>query len=154
MDQICEFLKQPPYPDIHRTVSIFVNYVRALIASQHPPSDDDADFPSLSESVDGQAPYPSGQDGPTNNSLAPSGMDPLDDASYRPAPPVQADKDPGMTSIPADRTATARPAPPRLPETMEAPNWTVSNTIADSFGLFEEGQNDIFDFLPMMPTMP
>jgi len=89
-----------------------------------------------------------------DNPAAPSGMAPLDDASYGPAPQAQADKDPGMASIPTDRTAAARPAPPRLPETMEAPNWTVSNTIADSFGLFEEGQNDIFDFLPMMPTMP
>lgn len=154
MDQICEFLKQPPYPDIHRTVSIFVNYVRALIASQPPPSDDGADVRSLSEPGDGQARFSSGQDDPTDNPLPPSGMAALDDASYRPAPPIQAEKDPGMTSVPTDRAAAAGPASLRLPETMEAPNWTVSNTIADSFGLFEEGQNDIFDFLPMMPTIP
>jgi hypothetical protein len=60
-----------------------------------------------------------------------------------------------MAPLPSnDTTATARPPLSRLPDTMEAPNWTMSNSIADSFGLFEEGQNDIFDFLPMMPSMP
>lgn len=49
--------------------------------------------------------------------------------------------------IPTLSNDVPRPPLSRLPEMMEVPNWaTMSNSIADSFGLFEEGQNDIFDF--------
>ncbi|KAJ5161547.1 C6 transcription factor [Penicillium capsulatum] len=151
-ERICEFLKQPPYPDIHRTVSIFVNYARALIASQRPRSHESPDGPNASEQGDGSVPSYRGPDSPTEN--APS-LATLDDPRYRPGTALPSDKDPGMVPMPgSDATATTRPPLPRLPDTMEAPNWTMSNSIADSFGLFEEGQNDIFDFLPMMPSLP
>jgi hypothetical protein len=53
------------------------------------------------------------------------------------------------------RTAEARqdPALPRLLGEMNIPNWTLSTSIADSFDLFEEGQSDVFDFLPSMPSI-
>lgn len=53
------------------------------------------------------------------------------------------------------RAAEARsdPALPRLLGEMNIPNWTLSTSIADSFDLFEEGQSDVFDFLPSMPSI-
>lgn len=53
------------------------------------------------------------------------------------------------------RTGEARPDPalPRLLGEMNIPNWTLSTSIADSFDLFEEGQSDVFDFLPSMPSI-
>ncbi|KAJ6180873.1 MFS multidrug transporter [Penicillium mononematosum] len=151
-ERICDFLKQPPYPDIHRTVSIFVNYARALIASQRPQSNHSTDVPILPQS---EGPPFEGTGNPMINGPPPSGVGPLDDLRYRTGPAIQGDKDPNMVSMPSsDPSAVARAPVSRLSGTMEAPNWTVSNSIADSFGLFEEGQNDIFDFLPMMPAMP
>ncbi|CAG7947877.1 unnamed protein product [Penicillium nalgiovense] len=150
-ERICDFLKQPPYPDIHRTVSIFVNYARALIASQRPQSNHGTDVPILSQ---GEGPPFEGTGNPMINGRPPSGVGPLDDLRYRTGPDIQG-KDSNMVSMPSsDPSAVARAPVSRLSGTMEAPNWTVSNSIADSFGLFEEGQNDIFDFLPMMPAMP
>ncbi|KAF7528524.1 hypothetical protein PCG10_000368 [Penicillium crustosum] len=152
-EKICDFLKQPPYPDIHRTVSIFVNYARALIASQRPQSNHSADVPIISDQNEG--PTFEASNNPMINGPPPSGVGPLDDLRYRTGPTIQADKDSNMVSMPSsDPSAVARAPISRLSGTMEAPNWTVSNSIADSFGLFEEGQNDIFDFLPMMPSMP
>ncbi|KAJ5940996.1 MFS multidrug transporter [Penicillium verrucosum] len=152
-EKICDFLKQPPYPDIHRTVSIFVNYARALIASQRPQSSHSADVPIMPGQNEG--PAFEGSNNPMINGPPPSGVGPLDDLRSRTGPTIQADKDSNMVSMPSsDTSAVARAPVSRLSGTMEAPNWTVSNSIADSFGLFEEGQNDIFDFLPMMPSMP
>jgi hypothetical protein len=151
-EKICDFLKQPPYPDIHRTVSIFVNYARALIASQRPQSNDSTEGPNVSEQGDGHLPSYRGPASPMQT--APP-LAPIDDHRYRTGTAVPSDKDPNTVSIPgSDAAATSRPPLPRMPDTMEAPNWTMSNSIADSFGLFEEGQNDIFDFLPMMPSLP
>ncbi|KAF7588708.1 hypothetical protein BBP40_005309 [Aspergillus hancockii] len=115
---ICDFLKQPPYPDIHRTVSIFVNYARALIANQRPHSDEGADAPNIPEHGDVHGSLSRQPDTPVL-ATPPSGLAPLEDTSYRPGAAFQSDKD-----------------------------------ATDSFGLFEEGQNDLFDFLPMMPSMP
>ncbi|KAA8651699.1 Zn(II)2Cys6 transcription factor [Aspergillus tanneri] len=83
--QISEFIKQPPYPDIHRTVSIFVRY--ASLPTDQP----ETNQPELEETVDE----------PSTGTANGNGM-----------------------------------------------NWTM----ADSFGLFEEGQTDVFDFLPAMPS--
>ncbi|KAJ5578235.1 uncharacterized protein N7459_007199 [Penicillium hispanicum] len=152
-EKICDFLKQPPYPDVHRTVSIFVNYARALIASQRPHSHDHStDGPNLSEQGDRPVSSYRGPDSPMEN--APP-MSTLDDPRYRTGTALPNDKEPNMVPMPStDAAAPTRPPLLRLPDTMEAPNWTMSNSIADSFGLFEEGQNDIFDFLPMMPSLP
>lgn len=151
-EKICDFLKQPPYPDIHRTVSIFVNYARALIASQRPQSNGSMEGPNISEQGDGSVPSYRGTDSPVPN---PPPLAPLEYPRYRPGTSIPNGKDQNMTPLPSsDAAATTRPPLPRLPDTMEAPNWTMSNSIADSFGLFEEGQNDIFDFLPMMPSLP
>jgi hypothetical protein len=96
-----------------------------------------------------------GSDSPIVDAPTTSGLGPLDDPRYRTGPAIQTDKETNMVTMPSsDPSAAARAPLPRIPGTMEAPNWTVSNSIADSFGLFEEGQNDIFDFLPMMPSMP
>ncbi|KAB8207034.1 hypothetical protein BDV34DRAFT_211911 [Aspergillus parasiticus] len=152
---ICEFLKQPPYPDIHRTVSLFVNYARALIVSQRPRSHDSADAPNMPEHGDVQEPLSRRLDAPVDTT-PPTGLAPLEDtASYRPGAAFPGDKDPSAVSMPSsDKGAISRPPLSRLAGTMEAPNWTMSNPIADSFGLFEEGQNDLFDFLPVMPSLP
>ncbi|KAJ5902005.1 hypothetical protein N7495_002533 [Penicillium taxi] len=146
-ERICEFLKQPPYPDIHRTVSVFVNYARALIASQQR-SSDRSDRPRPSDQRYGHI---TSYTGPYSQMPNAAHVGPLDDPQYRPDSALPSDQDPNMvpmTGIDAAGTLA------RLPNTMEAPNWTMSNSIADSFGLFEEGQNDIFDFLPMMPSLP
>lgn len=129
-----------------------MNYARALIASQRPQSNDGADGPNVSEQGDGPVPSYREPDSPINN--APP-LTSLDNPQYRAGTSLPSDKDPNMVPMPgSDAAATTRPPLPRLPDTMEAPNWTMSNSIADSFGLFEEGQNDIFDFLPMMPSLP
>ncbi|KAJ6109379.1 MFS multidrug transporter [Penicillium sp. IBT 16267x] len=132
-EKMCDFLKQPPYPDIHRTVSIFVNYARALIASQRRGSHD-SDQPNLSSQGDVTvASYPD-RDSLVENA---SPLASLDGPRYR-ASTVPSEKDPNVISVPNNDTAaaaaTARPPLPRLPDTMEAPNWTMSNSIADSFG--------------------
>lgn len=128
-----------------------MNYARALIASQRPQSNHGTDVPILSQ---GEGPPFEGTGNPMINGRPPSGVGPLDDLRYRTGPDIQG-KDSNMVSMPSsDPSAVARAPVSRLSGTMEAPNWTVSNSIADSFGLFEEGQNDIFDFLPMMPAMP
>lgn len=101
-------------------------------------------------------------DGPVSSNRSPDSpmqtappLVPLDDHRYKPGTAVPNDKDPNLVAMPGgDAAVTTRPPLPRMPDTMEAPNWTMSNSIADSFGLFEEGQNDIFDFLPMMPSLP
>ncbi|KAJ5418963.1 MFS multidrug transporter [Penicillium crustosum] len=131
-EKICDFLKQPPYPDIHRTVSIFVNYARALIASQRPQSNHSADVPIISDQNEG--PTFEASNNPMINGPPPSGVGPLDDLRYRTGPTIQADKDSNMVSMPSsDPSAVARAPISRLSGTMEAPNWTVSNSIADSF---------------------
>lgn len=148
-ERLCDFLKQPPYPDIHRTVSIFVNYARALIASQHPQRDEAADGPNVSEQ--GDRLVPPYADSPIDS--APP-LTALDDSRYRNGTTLSAEKDQNMSPMPSNDISTTRPPLPRLPDAMDAPTWTMSNSIAESFGLFEEGQNDIFDFLPMMPSLP
>lgn len=151
-EKICDFLKQPPYPDIHRTVSIFVNYARALIASQRPQSNDSTDGPNVSEQGEGPVASYRGPDSPMEN--APP-LASLADPQYRIGAALPSDKDPNMVPMTSsDASTTNRPLLAKMPDAMEAPNWTMSNSIADSFGLFEEGQNDIFDFLPMMPSLP
>ncbi|GLB21488.1 hypothetical protein AtubIFM61612_002036 [Aspergillus tubingensis] len=152
---ICDFLKQPPYPDIHRTVSIFVNYGRALVASQRGHADYCAEVIKPSEQANGQFSLGRGTYGVPVDVSTSSGMA-SEQVNY-PAGAMtpQADKDSGAAGVPnAERTAPGRQLPARLPGPMEAPNWSMCNPIADSFGLFEEEQNDIFDFLPMMPSIP
>lgn len=168
--QICDFLREPPYPDIHRTVSIFVTYARALIADLHqhqhhrpkPPSDQNADMP------DADAPDGHGHDRPAaepNSNLshlaAPELPQQLEASSPRGGsalyPGVQGtpmSMAGGGYDKPAGTTVTSKPPLPKIPGAVEVPTWTLSNSIADSFGLFEEEQNDIFDFLPAMPVMP
>lgn len=129
-----------------------MNYARALIASQRPRSNDSADGPNASEQGEGAVATYRGPDSPMGNGPP---MTSLADPQYRTGTALSSDKDPNtvpMTS--SDASTTTRPLLARMPDAMEAPNWTMSNSIADSFGLFEEGQNDIFDFLPMMPSLP
>ncbi|GKZ22307.1 hypothetical protein AbraIFM66951_007940 [Aspergillus brasiliensis] len=152
---ICDFLKQPPYPDIHRTVSIFVNYGRALVASQRGHGDYCAEVTKPSEQANGQFSLVGETSGVPVDMSTSSGM-PSEQVNY-PADAMtpQVDKDRDAAGVPnAERTAPGRQLPARLPGPMEAPNWSMCNPIADSFGLFEEEQNDIFDFLPMMPSFP
>lgn len=145
-EKICDFLKQPPYPDIHRTVSIFVNYARALIASQRQENSENADV-HVSNMNDTSE---QGEERSSPSySRAPPDTDNLvgNQPSIPPPPPPPI----GVSSFPPPAPAAISRL---LSETMDAPNWTMSNSIADSFGLFEDGQNDIFDFLPTMPTIP
>lgn len=126
-----------------------MNYARALIASQQPQRDESADGPNVSEQ--GYGPEPSYADSPMDSAPPLTG---LEDPRYRNGTTLPGDKDQNMVPMPSNDASTTRPPLPRLPEAMDAPNWTMSNSIAESFGLFEEGQNDIFDFLPMMPSLP
>ncbi|KAG2419998.1 hypothetical protein HFD88_004795 [Aspergillus terreus] len=150
--QICDFLRQPPYPDIHRTVSIFVTYARALIADQRPPLSPDAEIPNASDADNTRTTAPQAS---LTNLAPPAGLAGLEDPNNRSGPAMYHGGREGMVSISGnDKPAVCRPPLPKIPGAVEVPNWTLSNSIADSFGLFEEEQNDIFDFLPVMPSMP
>lgn len=144
-------------------MSIFVNYARALIASQR--RQDNGDNADMREQrSDDQSSSTSYQETADNaNSLIVNAAPPVgvgsnshDSESDNRGPTMQttaAIKD--VTFIPTLSNDVPRPPLSRLPEMMEVPNWaTMSNSIADSFGLFEEGQNDIFDFLHTMPSIP
>ncbi|KAL4862165.1 hypothetical protein BDV12DRAFT_203314 [Aspergillus spectabilis] len=135
--QIMEYLKQPPYPDIHRTVQIFANYAGALLAEQDLCSNDGnvqpgAAAPSTTPEV-ARAARP--EFNPTGM-LGPSVENPL----------LQVDRNADLT---APSSTEPRPEPV-LPKLLgfDIPNWNLTAPIADSFDLFEEGQTDIFDFLP------
>jgi hypothetical protein len=146
-------------------VSIFVNYARALIASQRrQENNDNADMPEQQSGDDrsSSTSYRETVDNNANSLLVnppPAvevGSNSHDNEGGNRGPTLQNTttlKEPNM--IPTLSNDAPRPPLSRLPEMMEVPNWaTMSNSIADSFGLFEEGQNDIFDFLHTMPSIP
>ncbi|KAG2002085.1 hypothetical protein GB937_009750, partial [Aspergillus fischeri] len=146
--QISEILKLPPYPDIHRTVSIFSNYASALFAERSSATNQGT---ATSNTVGSSMQPRQG----TDNSRSDSG---LFDMSHDQAQdqPLQRDAQTHGDSLSEEgRTGEARPDPalPRLLGEMNIPNWTLSTSIADSFDLFEEGQSDVFDFLPSMPSI-
>ncbi|KAF9888611.1 hypothetical protein FE257_008543 [Aspergillus nanangensis] len=152
--QICDYLKQPPYPDIHRTVSIFVSYARALIADQRSSQCENRGDLQRSSHHDEQT--PGRQDPRLSNLEPPPELVQLeDDPNYgrsSGSAPSQGGKEGGVMT--GGSGGMFKPPLPRIPGAVEVPNWTLSNSIADSFGLFEEEQNDIFDFLPVMPALP
>ncbi|KAL4760392.1 Zn(II)2Cys6 transcription factor [Aspergillus foveolatus] len=132
--QILEYLKQPPYPDIHRTVQIFVNYAGALLAEQDLCNDH-------------------GQAGAAQPSRTPE-VNSTPRSEFITSIPEQAAENPMIrmekyTDLTAPLPSESRPEPvlPRLLG-FDIPNWNLTAPIADSFDLFEEGQTDIFDFLP------
>ncbi|KAL4984432.1 hypothetical protein BDW68DRAFT_193683 [Aspergillus falconensis] len=133
--QILEYLKQPPYPDIHRTVQIVVNYAGALLAEQ-----------DLCSNEHGQAgaAQPSGT--PEANSTPRSEFTTSIPDQTAENPMVRMEKDMGLTA-PLPSESRPEPVLPRLLG-FDIPNWNLTAPIADSFDLFEEGQTDIFDFLP------
>jgi hypothetical protein len=146
-------------------VSIFVNYARALIASQRrQENNDNADMPEQSsDDRSSSTSYRDAADNANTLILNPPpvevGSNPHDNEGGNRGPTLQnttTSKDVNMIpTIPTLINDAPRPPLSRLPEMMEVPNWaTMSNSIADSFGLFEEGQNDIFDFLHTMPSIP
>ncbi|KAL5340689.1 hypothetical protein BJX70DRAFT_104319 [Aspergillus crustosus] len=134
--QILEYLKNPPYPDIHRTVQIFVNYAGALLAEQDLCSNDGSAQTGAATPLRPQ--QVARTFGPEFNSgmLGSSVQNPL----------LQVDRDSDLT---ASSSTESRPEPV-LPKLLgfDIPNWNLTAPIADSFDLFEEGQTDIFDFLP------
>lgn len=131
--QILEYLKQPPYPDIHRTVQIFVNYAGALLAEQDLCND-------------------SGNPQPAAAPLRNSEADSESTSDFNPRAGSSSENPMLRVERGADLTASsAEPRPePVLPRLLgyDIPNWNLTAPIADSFDLFEEGQTDIFDFLP------
>ncbi|KAL5049492.1 hypothetical protein BDW71DRAFT_217552 [Aspergillus fruticulosus] len=133
--QILEYLKQPPYPDIHRTVQIVVNYAGALLAEQ-----------DLCSNEHGQAgaAQPSGT--PEANSTPRSEFTTSIPDQTAENPMIRMEKDMGLTA-PLPSESRPEPVLPRLLG-FDIPNWNLTAPIADSFDLFEEGQTDIFDFLP------
>ncbi|KAL4995467.1 hypothetical protein BDV10DRAFT_196730 [Aspergillus recurvatus] len=133
--QILEYLKQPPYPDIHRTVQIFVNYAGALLAEQ--------DLCSYDHGQTGAA-QPSRT--PEVNSTPMSEFTTSISDQTAENSMLRMEKD---TELTAPLPTESRPEPvlPRLLG-FDIPNWNLTAPIADSFDLFEEGQSDIFDFLP------
>lgn len=119
-EKICDFLKQPPYPDIHRTVSIFVTYARALIVNQRPQSNESAEGSNVSGGGDGSVPSYRGPGSPLPN---PPPLAAPEYPPYRPGTPIPGNKDLIMAPIPGnDTVATPRPPLPKLPDTMEASN--------------------------------
>ncbi|KAL4978980.1 hypothetical protein BDW66DRAFT_6681 [Aspergillus desertorum] len=133
--QILEYLKQPPYPDIHRTVQIFVNYAGALLAEQDRCSNDHGQTGVAQ-------PLRTPEANSTPRSEFTTGIP--DQAAENPL--IRMEKD---TELAAPLPSESRPEPvlPRLLG-FDIPNWNLTAPIADSFDLFEEGQTDIFDFLP------
>ncbi|KKK25633.1 hypothetical protein ARAM_003674 [Aspergillus rambellii] len=139
--QICEYIKRPPYPDIHRTVSIFVNYAEALLAERGTP----ANNPSVQSGT--AVPLSEGSRQPDVTNLPRPDFDPTEllHDQLR-SSNLRRDRDTDVTaSSDNGRTADSRPEPvlPRLLGGMNVPNWTLSTSIADSFDLFEEGQTDV-----------
>lgn len=131
--QILEYLKQPPYPDIHRTVQIFVNYAGALLAEQDLCNND------------------SGNPQPVAAPLRNSEIDSASTSDFNPRAGPSSENPMLRVEKEADLTASSEPRPePVLPRLLgyDIPNWNLTAPIADSFDLFEEGQTDIFDFLP------
>ncbi|KAL2849756.1 hypothetical protein BJX68DRAFT_95382 [Aspergillus pseudodeflectus] len=134
--RILEYLKNPPYPDIHRTVQIFVNYAGALLAEQDL-SNNESTVQSGSES--------SNQPEVANTPRSEFNM------AAMPGPPTEGsharvDRETDLTA-PLPAYPRSEPAQPRVPP-FDIPNWNLTAPIADSFDLFEEGQTDVFDFLP------
>lgn len=135
--QILEYLKKPPYPDIHRTVQIFVNYAGALLTEQDLCNNDSSNpqhgaaAPLRSPEIDSASTSDFNQTG-----AGPSSENPM----------LRVEKEADLTA-----SSAAEPRPePVLPRLLgyDIPNWNLTAPIADSFDLFEEGQTDIFDFLP------
>jgi hypothetical protein len=129
-----EYLKQPPYPDIHRTVQIFVNYAGALLAEQDLCNDH------------GQAGVAQPSRTPEANSTPRSEFTTSIPEQAAENPMMRMEKDTGLTA-PLPSESRPEPVLPRLLG-FDIPNWNLTAPIADSFDLFEEGQTDIFDFLP------
>jgi hypothetical protein len=143
-----EILKLPPYPDIHRTVSIFSNYASALFAERSSTTNQG----TATSNTAGSSMQPrQGTDNPRSDSEL---FDMPHDQGQE-QPPQRDAQTHGDTLSEEGRNAEARPDPalPRLLGEMNIPNWTLSTSIADSFDLFEEGQSDVFDFLPSMPSI-
>ncbi|GFF37046.1 hypothetical protein IFM51744_03329 [Aspergillus udagawae] len=146
--QMSEILKLPPYPDIHRTVSIFSNYASALFAERSSTTNQG----TATSNTAGSSMQPrQGTDNPRSDSEL---FDMPHDQGQE-QPPQRDAQTHGDTLSEEGRNAEARPDPalPRLLGEMNIPNWTLSTSIADSFDLFEEGQSDVFDFLPSMPSI-
>ncbi|KAL6230528.1 hypothetical protein BDW75DRAFT_248566 [Aspergillus navahoensis] len=133
--QILEYLKQPPYPDIHRTVQIFVNYAGALLAEQDLCGNDHCQTGAAQQSRT-----------PEMNITPRSEFTPGIIAQTAENPIIRMEKDAGLTA-PLPSESRPEPVLPRLLG-FDIPNWNLTAPIADSFDLFEEGQTDIFDFLP------
>lgn len=159
--QVCDFMRQPPYPDIHRTVSTFVTYASAFIASQRSLENKSATPPNVSRHGESEMPLESGLDNSAGMAPIVQGSAPPEVNSYRSdsLPPRLATKAPDTVSTSSGEkapTATMQPpassAQPRWPSVLELPNWGVSNPIVESLGLFEEEQADMFDFLPLMTS--
>lgn len=161
MQQISDFIKLPPYPDIHRTVSIFVRYAGALTANRGScqPSSLRVDRAHASATARTHEQYEStvleapasqtiGHGSSSENLSAPSDAA-LHAGAAGAGSAASANGNP--TVNPAGPGAGVGPGGPVMG--MEVPNWTLSTPIADSFGLFEEGQTDVFDFLPTMAGM-
>ncbi|KAL2827957.1 hypothetical protein BDW59DRAFT_159915 [Aspergillus cavernicola] len=132
--QILEYLKKPPYPDIHRTVQIFVNYAGALLAEQ--------DLCSNESSVQPGTAGPPRPPQFTSAEFNPTEMP----ASTVENPTLRVDRYADLTA-PSSAEPRSEPVLPRLLG-FDIPNWNLTAPIADSFDLFEEGQTDVFDFLP------
>ncbi|KAH1750250.1 hypothetical protein KXV50_007109 [Aspergillus fumigatus] len=146
--QISEILKLPPYPDIHRTVSIFSNYASALFAERSSATNQG----TVTSNTAGPSIQPrQGADNPRSD----SGLFDMSHDQAQEQPLQRNAQTQGDSLSEEGRTGEARPDPalPRLLGEMNIPNWTLSTSIADSFDLFEEGQSDVFDFLPSMPSI-
>ncbi|KAH1527150.1 hypothetical protein KXX18_001639 [Aspergillus fumigatus] len=146
--QISEILKLPPYPDIHRTVSIFSNYASALFAERSSATNQG----TATSNTAGPSIQPrQGADNPRSD----SGLFDMSHDQVQEQPLQRNAQTQGDSLSEEGRTGEARPDPalPRLLGEMNIPNWTLSTSIADSFDLFEEGQSDVFDFLPSMPSI-
>lgn len=146
--QISEILKLPPYPDIHRTVSIFSNYASALFAERSSATNQG----TATSNTAGPSIQPrQGADNPRSD----SGLFDMSHDQAQEQPLQRNAQTQGDSLSEEGRTGEARPDPalPRLLGEMNIPNWTLSTSIADSFDLFEEGQSDVFDFLPSMPSI-
>ncbi|KAL3458965.1 hypothetical protein BJX64DRAFT_210776 [Aspergillus heterothallicus] len=136
--RILEHLKNPPYPDIHRTVQIFVNYAGALLAEQDL-CRNESTVQSGSE-VSKPSEIPNTPSSDFNLAAIPG---PPNESSH-----ARVDREANLTA-PFPTYPRPEPALPRVPP-FDIPNWNLTAPIADSFDLFEEGQTDVFDFLPTL----
>lgn len=145
--QVSDLLKRAPYPDIHRTVCLVITYEADYLVRNDPNrsagklADPLAQTQSnIGSNVPQTTTAPLFGSGANENDVGVSNIN--NDRILRPLDIINVDS--------GDQTGR----PVRPPETTEAPTYTFSSSLADSFGFFDGEQPDFLDFMSNLPPLP